>query len=127
MFRNLPLRVISVIFLYFLIFSIFWFWAYRTNLAHQKQEQEKDEKYKEELMSAAKKAEADKEAKTEILQRMRHDIRTPINGICGVVNMADHYADDMEKQTEYRTKIKEASNLLLELVNDVLDMSRLES
>ena len=44
-----------------------------------------------------------------------------------MVNMADHYADDMEKQTEYRTKVKEASNLLLELVNDVLDMSKLES
>ena len=58
---------------------------------------------------------------------MSHDIRTPINGICGMVNMADHYADDIEKQTEYRTKVKEASNLLLELVNDVLDMSKLES
>ena len=126
-FHNLPLSVISVIFLYFLMFSIFWFWAYRTNLAHQKQEQEKDEKYKAELLSAAKKAEAANEAKTEFLQRMSHDIRTPINGICGVVNMADHYADDMEKQTEYRTKVKEASNLLLELVNDVLDMSKLES
>ena len=38
-----------------------------------------------------------------------------------------HYADDIKKQTEYRTKVKEASNLLLELVNDVLDMSKLES
>ena len=126
-FHNLPLSVISVIFLYFLMFSIFWFWTYRTNLAHRKQEQEKDEKYKAELLIAAKKAEAANEAKTEFLQRMSHDIRTPINGICGVVNMADHYADDMEKQTEYRTKVKEASNLLLELVNDVLDMSKLES
>ena len=126
-FHNLPLSVASVIFLYFLIFSIFWFWAYRTNQEHQKQEQEKDEKYKTELLIAAKKAEAANEAKTEFLQRMSHDIRTPINGICGMVNMADHYADDMEKQTEYRTKVKEASNLLLELVNDVLDMSKLES
>ena len=58
---------------------------------------------------------------------MSHDIRTPINGICGMVNMADHYADDIEKQKEYRTKVKEASNLLLELVNEVLDMSKLES
>ena len=58
---------------------------------------------------------------------MSHDIRTPINGIRGLVNMADHYAEDMEKQTEFRTKVKEASNLLLELVNDVLDMSKLES
>ena len=126
-FHNLPLSVASVIFLYFLIFSIFWFWAYRTNLTHQKMEQEKDEKYKAELLVAAKKAEAANEAKTEFLQRMSHDIRTPINGICGLVNMADYYADNVEKQMEYRTKVKEASNLLLELVNDVLDMSKLES
>ena len=126
-FSNLPLSVISVIFLYFLIFSTFWFWTYRIKQAHQKQEQEKDEKYKAELLIAAKKAEAANEAKTEFLQRMSHDIRTPINGICGMVNMADHYADDIEKQKEYRTKVKEASNLLLELVNDVLDMSKLES
>ena len=126
-FHNLPLSVISIIFLYFLIFSIFWLWTYKTNLTHQKLEQEKDEKYKAELLIAAKKAEAANEAKTEFLQRMSHDIRTPINGICGMVNMADHYADDIEKQKEYRTKVKEASNLLLELVNEVLDMSKLES
>ena len=126
-FRNLPLSVISVIFLYFLMFSIFWFWTYRTNQAHQKKEQEKDEKYKAELLIAAKKAEAANEAKTEFLQRMSHDIRTPINGICGMIDMAEHYADDMEKQAEYRAKIKGASHLLLELVNEVLDMSKLES
>ena len=126
-FHNLPLSVAGVIFLYFLMFSIFWFWTYRTNLAHRKQEQEKDEKYKAELLIAAKKAEAANEAKTEFLQRMSHDIRTPINGICGMLDVADHYADDMKKQTECRGKIKEASHLLLELVNDVLDMSKLES
>ena len=126
-FHNLPLSVAGVIFLYLLIFSVFLFWGHRTNQAHQKQELEKDEKYKAELLIAAKKAEAANEAKTEFLQRMSHDIRTPINGICGMVNMADHYADDMEKQKEYRTKVKEASNLLLELVNDVLDMSKPES
>ena len=126
-FRNLPLSVTAVVFLYLLIFGIFCFWGYRADLAHRKQEQEKDEKYKAELLIAAKKAEAANEAKTEFLQRMSHDIRTPINGICGLVNMADHYADNMEKQAECRAKIKEASNLLLELVNDVLDMSKLES
>ena len=126
-FHNLPLSVAGVIFLYFLIFSIFLFWGHRTNQAHQKQEQEKDEKYKAELLTAAKKAEAANEAKTEFLQRMSHDIRTPINGIYGLINMADYYADDMEKQKEYRTKVKAAANLLLELVNDVLDMSKLES
>ena len=126
-FHNLPLSVISVIFLYFLVFSVFWFWTYRTNLAHRKQEQEKDEKYKAELLRTAKKAEAANEAKTEFLQRMSHDIRTPINGICGMINVADHYADNMEKQTECRAKIKKTSHLLLELINEVLDMSKLES
>ena len=126
-FRNLPLSVTAVVFLYLLIFGIFWFCISRTNLEHQKQEQEKEEKYKAELLIAAKKAEAANEAKTEFLQRMSHDIRTPINGICGMLDVADHYADDMDKQRECRTKIKEASNLLLELVNEVLDMSKLES
>ena len=126
-FSNLPLSVTGVVFLYLIILSFLWFWIYTTNLAHQKQEQEKDEKYKAELLKSAKKAEAANEAKTEFLQRMSHDIRTPINGICGMIDVAEHYADDMEKQTECRAKIKETSHLLLELVNEVLDMSNLES
>ena len=126
-FRNLPLSVTAVVFLYLLIFGIFCFWGYRADLTHRKQEQEKDEKYKAELLRTAKKAEAANEAKTEFLQRMSHDIRTPINGICGMINVADYYADNMEKQTECRAKIKEASHLLLELINEVLDMSKLES
>ena len=103
-FHNLPLSVAAVISLYVLIFGIFWFCISRTNLEHQKQEQEKDEKYKAELLTAAKKAEAANEAKTEFLQRMSHDIRTPLNGICGMLDMADHYVDDMKKQTECRGK-----------------------
>ena len=126
-FRNLPLNVTAVVFLYLLIFGIFCFWGYRADLVHRKQEQEKDEKYKAELLRTAKKVEAANEAKTEFLQRMSHDIRTPINGICGMINVADYYADNMEKQTECRAKIKEASHLLLELINEVLDMSKLES
>ena len=126
-FHNLPLSVIGAIFLYCLIFSIFLFWGYRINLMHQKQELEKEEKFKKELLIAAKKAEAANRAKTEFLQRMSHDIRTPINGICGMVDIAEYYADDMEKQIEYREKVKSASHLLLEMLNDVLDMSKLES
>ena len=126
-FRNLPLSVTAVVFLYLLIFGIFCFWGYRADLAHRKQEQEKDEKYKAELLRTAKKAEAANEAKTEFLQRMSHDIRTPINGICGMINVADYYADNMEKQTECRAKIKKTSHLLLELINEVLDMSKMES
>ena len=126
-FHNLPLCVTGVIFLYFLIFGLFLFWRYKANQAHQQQELEKEEKYTAELLIAAKRAEAANRAKTEFLQRMSHDIRTPINGICGMVDMAEHYAGDVEKQSEYRGKIKSASRLLLEMLNDVLDMSKLES
>ena len=126
-FSNLPLSVTGVVFLYLIILSFLWFWIYTTNLAHQKQEQEKDEKYKAELLKSAKKAEAANEAKTEFLQRMSHDIRTPINGIRGMVEVGDYYKSDIEKQSECRKKIWEASGFLLELINEVLDMGKLES
>ena len=126
-FHNLPLCVTGVIFLYFLIFGLFLFWRYKANQAHQKQELEKEKKYTAELLIATKRAEAANRAKTEFLQRMSHDIRTPINGICGMVDVAEYYAGDVEKQSEYRGKVKSASRLLLEMLNDVLDMSKLES
>nr|WP_302247982.1 ATP-binding protein [uncultured Blautia sp.] len=58
---------------------------------------------------------------------MSHDIRTPINGIMGMLNIGDHFPEDMEKQAECREKIRGASSFLFELVNDVLDMSKMES
>lgn len=78
-------------------------------------------------MEAARKAESANAAKTKFLQRMSHDIRTPINGIRGMVEIGEHYKDDPEKQTECRRKIWDTSGLLLELVNEVLDMGKLES
>ena len=99
----------------------------RSNQQYERIQKQREEEYKKELEKSAKEAKKANIAKTEFLQRMSHDIRTPINGICGMINVADHYADNMEKQTECRAKIKEASHLLLELVNEVLDMSKLES
>ena len=78
-------------------------------------------------MESAKKAEQANTAKTEFLQRMSHDIRTPINGIRGMIELADYYSDDLQKQEECRKKIWDASGLLLELINEVLDMGKLES
>lgn len=69
----------------------------------------------------------DKLAKAEFLRRMSHDLRTPINGIRGMVEVGNANADDLQKQTECRSKIWTASGLLLDLANEALDMSRLES
>ena len=66
-------------------------------------------------------------AKTDFLRRMSHDIRTPINGIRGMVEIADHFPEDFKKQKECREKIWEVSGFLLDLVNNVLDMNKLES
>jgi signal transduction histidine kinase/ActR/RegA family two-component response regulator len=65
--------------------------------------------------------------KMDFLHQVSHDIRTPINGIRGMVMIGDSCPDDIEKQTECRRKIWEASDLLLDLINDVLDVGRLEN
>lgn len=83
--------------------------------------------YQQEILFRAEDARKANLAKTDFLRRMSHDIRTPINGIIGILNMADHYPEDMDKQQEYRNKLKKASGFLMDLVNDILDMNKLES
>lgn len=87
----------------------------------------REQEYQKTLKAAALKAESANLAKTEFLQRMSHDIRTPINGIRGMVEIGDRCPEDMARQADCRKKIWEASTLLLELVNEVLDMGKLES
>lgn len=87
--------------------------------------QERD--YGDKLAKAAREASSANSAKTEFLRRMSHDLRTPINGIRGMVEVGDANADNLQKQTECRSKIWTASGLLLDLANEALDMSRLES
>ena len=67
------------------------------------------------------------QAKSEFLARMSHDIRTPINGITGMLEISDRMLDKPEKVKGYHQKIRTASEYLLSLINDVLDMSKLES
>lgn len=88
-------------------------------------QQERD--YGDRLAKATREASSANSAKTEFLRRMSHDLRTPINGIRGMVEVGDANADDLQKQTECRSKIWTASGLLLDLANEALDMSCLES
>lgn len=91
------------------------------------QQKQQEIEYKQRLLDTAEEARRANIAKTDFLRRMSHDIRTPINGIQGMLAIADHYPDDLEKQKECRDKVKEAAGFLINLVNSILDMNKLES
>jgi len=67
------------------------------------------------------------EAKDSFLRRMSHDIRTPINGIQGIIQIAEHHGDDLAMQKEALKKVRNTSHYLLDLLNNILDMGKLES
>lgn len=83
-----------------------------------------DEVKNEQLRIEAQKA---NRAKSDFLLRMSHDIRTPLNGIMGMLDIADEFENDLEKQKDCRIKARESAEVLLELISEVLDMSKLES
>ncbi len=96
------------------------FWIY-------KKQKENESRQSAMLKEAADRADSANRAKSTFLFNMSHDIRTPINGIMGMLDIEDKFADDVNKLAECRTKIREASKTLLDLINEVLDMSKLES
>lgn len=83
--------------------------------------------YQEELKKSAREAQIANQAKTDFLRRMSHDIRTPINGILGMIEIADNHPADIEKLQDCRHKIRQAAGTLLSMVSDILDMNKLES
>ncbi len=97
------------------------------HLAQERKLREKEEAYQSELIKAKQEAERANNAKTDFLLRMSHDIRTPLNGIMGMLDIAERCGDDIAKRDECRKKIKDAAQVLLELINEVLDMNKLES
>ena len=82
---------------------------------------------KEELQEAYTQAQHANSAKSDFLARMSHDIRTPINSIIGLLEIAEHFSSDTEKLRDIRVKCQTVAWYLLSLVDDVLDMSKLES
>lgn len=89
---------------------------------HEKEQQEKAR-----LQMAYEEADSENRAKTEFMNRMSHDIRTPINGIMGMVDIIRKNRDDWGKVDDSLDKIQLSTRHLLELVSDVLDMSKLEA
>ena len=90
-------------------------------------EKTKEAEYQAQIMEEAQSARLANMAKSEFLRRISHDIRTPVNGIQGYLTMAAQAPDDMELQARCRQRAGTALNTLLDLVNNVLDMSKLES
>ena len=87
----------------------------------------KEKEQQERLEEAYSMAQSASRAKTTFLNNMSHDIRTPMNAIIGYTGLAATHIDNKEIVQDYLTKIGQSSNHLLSLINDVLDMSRIES
>ena len=90
-------------------------------------QKEKDMSYQRTLKEAYELAERANQAKTTFLNNMSHDIRTPMNAIIGFTSLAATHIEEKERLKDYLGKIMTSSNHLLSLINDVLDMSRIES
>ena len=84
-------------------------------------------KREQDLLYQVAEAKKDAALKTRFLSNMSHDIRTPMNGIIGMLDLAERYPDDQEMQKRCRDKVRESSRYLVSLVNDILDMNKLES
>lgn len=118
--------ILAYTFIFYMLIVITVIVARQRLLRKKRIEQErKDEAYRIEKEKLAQEAIRANEAKTDFLRRMSHDIRTPINGIRGMVRIGEYYYDDPEKQKECREKIWNTSGYLLDIVNDILDMNKL--
>ncbi len=98
-----------------------------TDITEQRELQKKLEEQSQLLKDALDFAEKANQAKSDFLARMSHDIRTPMNAIVGMTAIAGAHVDDHERVHDCLKKITSASNLLLSLINEILDMSKIES
>ena len=90
------------------------------------EEKEQEEQNRRALLAAYETAKQANEAKSSFLAQMSHDIRTPLNAIIGMTSIASSQADDPDKVTECLDKIQFSSRHLLHLINEILDMSKIE-
>ena len=130
--------ILTVALLVALIAALFGYWHRNRELAainrtienQRRQESElriQLEKKQNELEDALRMAQSANRAKTTFLSNMSHDIRTPMNAIIGFTGLAASHIDDPERVRDYLTTIARSSEHLLALINDVLEMSRIES
>lgn len=111
------------------ILAIFWLTRRQQKAAldAERRNNAKLEEMNEELSRAAEAAERATRAKSEFLANMSHDIRTPMNAIVGITSLMEHEEGTSDKLHTYIEKVQLSSRHLLSLINDVLDMSKIES
>ncbi|MCI7302605.1 MAG: response regulator [Clostridia bacterium] len=98
-----------------------------TDITEQRELQKQLEERSKLLNEALQAAEKANKSKSDFLSRMSHDIRTPMNAIMGMTAIASSHIDDKERIQDCLSKIEVSSKLLLSLINEVLDMSKIES
>lgn len=131
-FKYTPRNLTYAFVVYIILIIIFNTSRKISRQAHRESQLEKEysrslKTKNEQLQAAAKSADRANAAKTFFLSRMSHDIRTPLNGIIGIIEIDDAHPDDLRLITENRKKMKVTANHLLSLINDVLQMGKLES
>ena len=124
--RTINLMVVLIVGIRLLILVILAYF-FGVIISESKKRAVLQQKHSEELDEALHIAKAANESKSNFLSNMSHDIRTPMNAIIGFTTLINKEADNPFKVREYTKKISSAGDYLLSLINDVLDMSKIES
>ena len=121
--------IIAIVLLAFCVMIVYWMLRKRQKreIAAERKMNQKLELLNRKLEEAVEKAEDASKAKSNFLANMSHDIRTPMNAIVGITSLMEHEKGISDKLHTYITKVQLSSRHLLGLINDILDMSRIES
>ncbi len=126
-FEQQSMALVSIFAVLTTILMVVVIWTFMLMLRRRAKRLVLEQKHREELANALALAEQASRAKTTFLNNMSHDIRTPMNAIIGFTALASTHIDNKERVLDYLGKIGQSSNHLLSLINDILDMSRIES
>ena len=128
--RSMRIYLVLAVFVVMLLFGCILYWReQRSNRQLQKANTllEEQKKQLQEQLIAVQQANMANDAKTSFLFNMSHDIRTPMNAILGFANLMEKQKDNPQMVSDYLFKIKSSGQFLLSLINNVLDMARIES
>ena len=126
-FSKLTLKIVIIPVLFWLFVILILIGVLLNKFKNIKLKEKQDADYRNSLSAALESANIANKAKTDFLNSMSHDIRTPMNAIIGYTSLAIKHIDDTKLTYNYLNKINDSSEHLLNLINDILDMSRIES